>query len=184
MLAPRSSASTPRPSTVGIIGASAGRSIPSIRPTTSRPVVIKAPVLPAESIASACPSRTSRPATTIEASFLRRTALTGSSSASMISPAWCITKLDGASASSGLKTFSSPTRIIWVSLHSLAAAKAPSTVLFGAWSPPIASMAIRMLTSPFMIVLSARAINYKVTLEHHFLTDIGKHLDLGFTRAS
>jgi len=58
-----------------------------MRPTTNSPVAISAPVFPAEIIASAAPSFTSLPATTIEESFLRRTAFAGSSSGKITSGA-------------------------------------------------------------------------------------------------
>ena len=65
----------------------AGRSTPFIRPTTSKPAVNKAPVLPAEIKASASPFRTARAAITIDDSRFVRTALTGSSSDNILSAA-------------------------------------------------------------------------------------------------
>ncbi|MNC12699.1 hypothetical protein D3C75_604240 [compost metagenome] len=184
MLAPRSSASTPTSSSVGIIGASAGRSIPCIRPTTSNPVVISAPVLPDEIIASASPSRTIRPATTMDESFLRRTALTGSSSEPITSPACRTLRLDGLSFSSGSSLASSPTSTICVSFHSAAADNAPSTLHSGALSPPMASMAISTTVTPFTILFISGTIHYKVALKYQFFSDIGEYVHLCFAASA
>ena len=70
---------------VGSTVAMAGRFTPLMRPITSVAAAMHAPVEPAEKNASARPSRTSRAPTTIEESFLERTALAGWSPISMIS---------------------------------------------------------------------------------------------------
>ncbi len=64
---------------IGKILVSPGRSIPLIRPTMKRPAAKIAPVFPAEKKASAFPSLTAVAARTIDESFFRRIARTGSS---------------------------------------------------------------------------------------------------------
>ncbi len=71
----------------GIGVAIAGRITPGSRPMRSSADAIVAPVLPAETIAIALPSRTASAARTSDASFLRRTPCAGSSSMPMTSPA-------------------------------------------------------------------------------------------------
>src|SRR5919107_621746 len=60
LLAPTSKSSVGRPDLVGSMAASAGRSTPGSMPSTIFAVAIAAPVLPAETKPSACPSATSR----------------------------------------------------------------------------------------------------------------------------
>ena len=63
----------------------AGLSIPLIRLTTNKPADIKAPVFPAETMASASTSATALTALTKEESFFFLTDRTGSSSDSIFS---------------------------------------------------------------------------------------------------
>ena len=63
----------------------AGRLTPLMRPMRSSADAIVAPVLPAEIMADAVPSRTASAARTSVESFLRRTPPAGSSSMAMIS---------------------------------------------------------------------------------------------------
>ena len=118
-----------------------GRTTPGSRPMRSRAAAIVAPVLPAETMADAFPSRTSSAARTREESFLRRTPPAGSSSMPMtsvqptssrpcVSPTW----------SGG------PTSTIRVPCSS-AARRAPSTMSPGALSPPMASTATGRVAS-------------------------------------
>lgn len=75
------------PLSVGINGASGGRSTPLILPTITCPPTRIAPELPAEQNASASPLRTIFMPTTMDESFFVRIALTGGSSVSMTSVA-------------------------------------------------------------------------------------------------
>ncbi len=135
-LAPASSSTVgPEPGT-GIGVAIAGRLTPLIRPMRSNAAAIVAPVLPAESIALAVPSRTASAARTRVESFLRRTPWAGSSCISM-------TSLAGISGSPPRSTrsprSSGPTSATGV--PAAAAVLAPATMVSGAWSPPMASTA-------------------------------------------
>ena len=103
-----------------------------------------APVLPALTTADAPPSFTRRKATRIEESFFRRSARLGASSMSIVSEAWTIgtwvseapqrRSSDSSASRRPTSTGASPS--------SRAAWTAPSTMLAGAKSPPIASTAI------------------------------------------
>ena len=86
-LAPQS-INSEKPFFDGKNGASAGLLIPFILPTTSWPPTRIAPVLPADTTASACPSCTSFMATTRDESFFSRIAFVGTSPISMISVAF------------------------------------------------------------------------------------------------
>src|SRR4051794_12282871 len=115
----------------------AGRLTPLIRPIRSSAEAIVAPVLPAEIIAEALPSRTPSAARTRVESFLRRTATAGSSSIAITSPA-------GISASPPRSARAArsggPTRT--TGIPDAAASLAPSTISPGERSPPMASTAI------------------------------------------
>ena len=86
-MAPASSSTVGVEPGTGIGVATAGRLTPLMRPMRSSAEAIVAPVLPAEIIAEALPSRTASAARTSVESFLRRTASAGSSSMAMTSPA-------------------------------------------------------------------------------------------------
>src|SRR5262245_10984682 len=121
----------------GIGVAIAGRLTPLIRPIRSSADAMVAPVLPAEIIAEALPSRTASAARTSVESFLRRTPPAGSSSIAM-------TSLAGISGRSPMSTreprSSGPTRTL--GMPAAAANLAPSTISPGERSPPMASTAI------------------------------------------
>ena len=85
-LAPRSS-TVVTPFRVGSCEAIAGRSTPGSVFSTNREIAISAPVLPAETQASARPSLTRLIATRIDESFLRRSASAGGSCISTTSDA-------------------------------------------------------------------------------------------------
>ena len=87
LLAPTSSRSA-TPAFVGIRAAMPGRRTPGSRPITSVDAAVTAPVLTAETKASACPSRNNPAPTTMEEFFLRRMAAAGASSIPMFSGAW------------------------------------------------------------------------------------------------
>ena len=140
-LAPESSSST-RPPLQGSWVGSAARRMPRIRLVTSVAPDSSAPVLPAEIMASPSPSLTMRRATDMEESFLRRTAVAGSSCMSMTFSALRM-EIGRSSAfsfaSSSLMTASLPTRI-YSCPNSRAAMTQPETMASGALSPLIASM--------------------------------------------
>jgi hypothetical protein len=110
-----------------MIVAMAGRLTPLMRPMRSSADAIVAPVLPAETIAEARPSRTASAARTRVESFLRRTARPPSSSISMTSLA-SMTGRSPMSVSSD--RFDGPTRTTGV--PAAAAAFAPATIASGA----------------------------------------------------
>jgi hypothetical protein len=119
---------------VGMTTAMAGRWTPLIRRMCRRPAASIAPVLPAETTASARPSPTSRLATTSELSGLPRTASAGFSSIPIRSGAStssrpCVSRPGGPTS-----TGSRPGEC---------ASSAPATISSGARSPPIASTATR-----------------------------------------
>src|SRR3989304_3385399 len=84
-LAPTSTSTAGVPRLVGKTEASAGRSTPGSVPSSILAAAMAAPVLPAETIPCALPSRTCRAVRRTEASGLRRSALTGLSSMAMTS---------------------------------------------------------------------------------------------------
>src|ERR1700691_5407817 len=100
---------------------------------------IVAPVLPADTIAQALPSRTSSAARTSEESFFLRTLAAGSSSMAMTSVQGTTSSPRGSPSSSG-----TPTRMT-DSPRSSTAARAPAMISLGAKSPPIASRAMGRL---------------------------------------
>ncbi len=125
--APASSSTVGGPSGTGMIVAIAGRLTPLIRPMRNSADAIVAPVLPAEIMADASPSRTASAARTRVESFLRRTALPPSSSISMTSDA----SISGRSPMSTRSPRSGgPTRTTGV--PDAAAARAPATIASGA----------------------------------------------------
>ena len=110
-----------------------GRTTPGRRPIRSSAEAIVAPVLPAETMAHALPSRTSSAARTSEESFLRRTPPAGSSSMAMTSVQATSGSPMVSPTRSGGPTRATPTPC------SSKARRAPSTTSAGALSPPTAS---------------------------------------------
>ena len=114
--------------------ARAGRSTPSIVPTTILAATIAAPVCPAETRPAARPSRTQLAAMRMEElRFLRIGAVPGSSI--VTTSAASVISISGpeypASASSRFRTAVLPTSRVWIP-YSRAAAIAPSTLTVGA----------------------------------------------------
>src|ERR1700733_14109650 len=112
-----------------------GRTTPGRRPMRSRAEAMVAPVLPAETMADALPSRTSSAARTREESFLRRTPPAGSSSMPMTSVHGNSSNPWVSPTRSGGPTSTMPTPCC------SEARRAPSTISPGARSPPMASTA-------------------------------------------
>ena len=143
-LAPASSSTVGAMPGTGMMVAIAGRLTPLMRPIRSSADAIVAPVLPAEIIAEAWPSRTASAARTSVESFLRRTARPPSSSISMTS----LATMSGRSPMSTRSARSAgPTSTIGVPCA--AAACAPAMIAPGAWSPPIASTAMGSMSRRF-----------------------------------
>ena len=132
-LAPASSNTVGRAPGTGIGVAIAGRLTPLIRPIRRSADAIAAPVLPADTIADALPSRTASAARTSDESFLRRTPCAGSSCISM-------TSLASISSKSPRSSVAGPTSA--TGIPASAASRAPAMISSGARSPPIASSAI------------------------------------------
>ena len=129
----------------------AGLSIPFILPTMKRPPTSIAPVLPALRKASACLSLTSFIATTSEESFFDLTAFVGTSSNSITSVAFTTSMPDLSFVFSSMILFISssfPTRTTVMSGLPFTASSAPTTISYGALSPPIASTAILIVFLP------------------------------------
>jgi hypothetical protein len=103
-----------------------------IRPIRSSAAVIVAPVLPADTIADALPSRTASAARTSVESFLRRTPSAPSSCISMTSLASISSNPIGSSVLGPTSATGMPAS---------AASRAPAMISSGARSPPIASRA-------------------------------------------
>src|ERR1700722_6771115 len=116
-----------------------GRTTPGSRPIRRSADAIVAPVLPADPMALALPSRTNSAARTSEESFFFRTLAAGSSSMAITSVQGKTSRPRGSPISSG-----TPTRMT-ESPSSSTAARAPSMISFGAKSPPIASRAMGRL---------------------------------------
>ena len=111
----------------------AGLLTPLIRPMRNSAEAIVAPVLPADTIADAVPSRTASAARTSVASFFRRTPPAGSSPISITSDA-------AMRGSPFVSRSSGPTSATSIPSSS-AARRAPATISPGALSPPMASTA-------------------------------------------
>ena len=124
----------------GIGVAMAGRFTPLMRPMRNSALAMVAPVLPAEIIALAMPSRTKSAETTRVESFLLRTELAGSSCMSMNSVATCSGKSPRSAKSAG------PTSN--TGMPAATACLAPSTISAGALSPPNASTATGNMCGP------------------------------------
>ena len=123
------------PPGVGIGVAIAGRAMPRMRPMRSSAEPMAAPVLPADTIADARPSRTASAARTSDESFIVRTLDPGSASIGITSEASMTSRPPVSPNSSGRPT--STTGIP----NSSAARRAPATISPGARSPPMASTA-------------------------------------------
>src|SRR5690606_14623947 len=114
----------------------AGRATPLMRPMRNSAEAMVAPVLPAETMADALPSRTASAARTSDESFIERTLAPGSSSMAMTWDASMTPRsprMDASTSGRPTSTTGTPS--------SAAARRAPSTMASGAWSPPIASTA-------------------------------------------
>ncbi len=145
-MAPQSISTVPLPK-FGKTGARAARLIPLMRFAMSVAPDKSAPVLPAETMASAFSSRKSLRPTAIEESFLSLKTVLGSSSISTFSVAF-ISSIFVLSPKRGLISSSFPTSNI--STPSIWDAKiAASTAAMGALSPPIASRTIFTENLPF-----------------------------------
>ena len=133
------------PFTVGSIPQRAGRSIPGMRFRMSTAEAIVAPVFPALTTASASPRFTSSVATPMDVSVRRRSSDDGCSCISTTSRA-STTVIPGRGAvPSAARTDSSrPTRTMSATPPSARYSNAPRTISSGAWSPPIASTAMRI----------------------------------------
>src|SRR6267143_7219841 len=143
IVAPASSRHAGFPFVVGNIPQSAGRSIPRMRPRTRSAAAIVAPVLPADTTASASPCLTIDVATPIDVSARRRSAVAGCSSIPTTSFASRIVMPGGIWAPTSLRTASSrPTSTRSDAPPFCRYNRAPRTISSGAWSPPIASTAI------------------------------------------
>ena len=143
-LAPRSSMWV-CPLAVGTAAQIAGRSIPGIIFMTNLEIAISAPVLPAETQASASPFLTRFTATRIDESFLLRKAREGDSCISTTSEAWTTRSRELAAdfPSSGCSDSSRPTRIRLAAGWASRKRRDAGTVTDGPWSPPMQSMAMR-----------------------------------------
>src|SRR2546425_3620662 len=131
-----------KPSCVGTIDPSAGRSTPLMRPWIKSAAAMTAPELPAETQPSARPVLQIRAHTAIEESGLLRTACAGCSSIATI----CVHGTSwsrGWLSRRGCTDAGIPTSEMSMP-YSVAARAAPLTISLGAWSPPMASTAIRM----------------------------------------
>ena len=150
---------------VGSKAASAGRSIPGMVRSASLAIAISAPVLPADSAASALPSFTALIAMPIEVVLARRIAWLGFSLAAMASVAWTISTAAARPlwrASSGSISVLSPNSRN-SSARSLRRARAiPASITAGPLSPPMASIAMRGLASIRMRPSSAIAAQASV----------------------
>jgi len=129
----------------------AGRITPGSRPIRSSADAMAAPVLPADTMAIAAPSRTASAARTNEESFFRRTPWAGSSSMAITSAAGSTARPPVSPSASGLPT--SSTEIPAFST----AWRAPATISPGAWSPPMASTATGSAASAAPVGRAPRA---------------------------
>jgi len=122
----------------GMTTAIAGRATAGRRRSSRKHAASIAPVLPAETTASASPAPTARHEATSELSGLPRTASAGFSSM----PITCVVST---SSSPPVSRPAGPNSTGWI--PSLAASSAPATTSSGARSPPIASRAILVVTA-------------------------------------
>ena len=129
---------------VGKTGAKGGLLTPGIRPIIACDPTNMAPVLPAETKASASPALTRFIATTMDESFFLRIAFTGCSAVSITSVApitsillWSYVYLLNSASTASLI----PTSLTVTHSLLLTASTTPLTIAAGALSPPIASTA-------------------------------------------
>ena len=169
-LAPTSSTTVGVPS--GKMAAIAGRATPLILPMTKAEAASAAPVDPADTIPTASPSATRPAATITDAPFLDRIAAAGSSAISMTSGAWTTGSRPSNSSRRAPSTASSPTRT--TSTPRSAASRAPETVSCGAWSPPIASRAIRAMTEPPPLARNDLPALVRPALRAHAVRKLGR----------
>ncbi len=120
----------------------AGRATLRMRPVTTVPAAVIAPVFPAEKKPSTAPSFTSRAPTTREESFLARTALAGWSSIAMTSVVTTASARSCAEAN-GSTTCAGPVSTTVSSGSAASATATPARMGPGALSPPMASTAKR-----------------------------------------
>ena len=131
------------PLSAGQTVAIAGRETPSIVRSLIKAIATKAPLFPAETTASASPCLTRCTATPSDVRSQERTAVDGERSMAIDSGAWTrVMRSTTGEGSSERTRASSPTSTTSTS-NSCAASNAPATISSGAWSPPIASTAIR-----------------------------------------
>ena len=155
-LAPQSMSRLP-PLPVGMMGARAARRMPRMRLTYMVEPTSTAPVLPPETRASPFPSPSMRRPTAKEESFFSLVTLVALSHISITSGAFTtsslsVTSLLWARSRQARISLSRPTRITSAP-SSRAASTAPSTVLWGALSPPIASKMIFIRLFPPSLAL-------------------------------
>ena len=144
-MAPQSM-STALPPVVGITGAIAARRMPRMRLVIRVAPASKAPVDPAETRASALPSRSRVRPTPMEVSFLCRNTLEGSSHISTVSVVWTISIPRGMVSwpqSRSARRMASVSPVSSTSTPQCSMpSRAPFTISSGALSPPMASMMI------------------------------------------
>ena len=147
-----------------------GRSIFLIRPTISKPLAKRAPVLPADSKASAWPSLTACAANTMEAFFFLRIARTGSSSPLIFSGVWMISTRSVASKYGRILSWS-PNKSTSMLSKAAMARFTPFTADSGAKSPPMASTAILIIPClpPYKLIISINIWQslYQFSCFHH-----------------
>ena len=144
------------PFAVGISGARGERSTPLILPTTNWPPTSMAPVLPADTNASASPCFTRFIPTTIEEFFFFLIAITGGSSNPITSSACTIVTRSLSYlyfASSVLMSSVLPTNTTCILSFSLTASIAPFIGACGALSPPMASTTTLIISLIFHLIL-------------------------------
>ena len=129
----------------GKVGINPGRAIPLIRPIIKIPLARIEPEFPNDKSASAFPCLTYCAATTKEESFFVLIALTGSSSSLITSVVPTISIWSVSEPTSFLIFAWSPNKINLVSFNSVFACKTAWTMASGAFSPPIASIAIVLI---------------------------------------
>ena len=140
------------PLPLGSSGASAGRSMPGMRPRRNMPPASTAPVEPADTKPSASLSRTCSIPITVADFVLRRTPITGLSWLVMTSGASSTVRrlrTSSQAVSRGVRAAGSPARVISNCGNFRRASIAPATGAWGALSPPMASRKIRIRGASF-----------------------------------
>src|SRR5712691_11628719 len=170
IVAPASRRQAGLPFVVGNMPHSAGRSIPRMRPSTRSAAAIVAPVLPAETTASASPCLTIDVAIPIDVSARLRSAVAGCSSIPTTSFASRMVMPGGISAPTCVRIASSrPTSTRSDAPPFCRYNRAPRTISSGAWSPPIASTAI--FTGAPLFLLRPTEGRRSRTVGRHVVTD-------------